>query len=63
MVANGVKSDSATALAKAGVSPADLIWLKMLKNSPARNTPRYQDMLSRVRSVARPGLNGNMVAA
>lgn len=63
MVANGVKSDSATALAKAGVSLADLIWLKMLKNSPARNTPRYQEKLRLAQSVARAGSNGNMVPA
>ena len=63
MVANGVNTVSASELAKAGVSPADLTWLKMLKNSPARNTPRYQNLLKRVRSVARAGSNGDMVAA
>lgn len=63
MTAKGVKiTVSAKALADAGISPGDVVWAKAVRNSPLRNTPRYQMVRDRVRSFIQGHQNGLVTA-
>ena len=41
---------TASSMAKAGVSPADIISLRVVRNSEVRNAPMYRKIRERVRA-------------
>lgn len=46
---------SVEALASAGVSLGDVVWLKALRNSPASRTPAYQNLKAKVMNLVACG--------
>lgn len=41
---------TASSMTKAGVSPADIVSLKAVRNSPVRDAPMYRKIRERVRA-------------